>query len=93
MKTAILLLMMLFFFSGCQKQEQLVPQIIIKEKPICIKQEFFPFGKQIKIRIHPQDKPIYKARIEYLKEGFKFYEDQVKRNNNCLKKEPQEKYK
>lgn len=78
----ITLLIALLLFNGCASKE---PKVIKEYETICIKQEIYSYGSSIKVRVHPQDLEIHKARAEYLKKGFDFYEAQINRNNECLK--------
>jgi len=79
----ITLFIALLLFSGCSKKFE--TQIVKEKEIICTKQELYPYNKQIKVRVHPQDLAVHQARADYLKKGFEFYENQVKRNNKCLK--------
>lgn len=83
----ITLLIVLLLFNGCTNNE---PKVITEYKTICIKQELYPYNDPIKVRVHPQDLEIHKARTEYLKKGFDFYEAQINRNNECLKSKDKE---
>lgn len=76
------LLIALLLFSGCSIKQE--PNTIVKKETICIEQQTYPYGNPIKVRVHPQDLDIHKARTEYLKKGFEFYKRQVERNNKCL---------
>lgn len=79
----IILFIALLLFSACTNKE---PRVITEYKSVCIKQEDYPYGKTIKVRVHPEDLELHKSRTIYLKKGYEFYKDQVKRNNDCLKK-------
>lgn len=53
---------------------------------VCVKQSIYDYGEEVKVRVHPLDESIHKARVEYLKGGFDFYKNQVKRNNSLCDK-------
>uniref|UniRef100_UPI0040489B34 hypothetical protein n=1 Tax=Aliarcobacter sp. TaxID=2321116 RepID=UPI0040489B34 len=77
-KTILLSLLFSFVFIGCSNKE---PQIIFKEKLICIEQEKIQKNENIKIRVHNDDIAIAKAFKDSLMIAFDFYETQVDRNN------------
>lgn len=92
MKTVILLsLAFSFILSGCADKE---PQIVFKDKFVCIEQQTIPRVQETQIRVHNEDVNValeYKAAIDM---GFSFYESQVDRNNKlCRQIENMEKVK
>ena len=84
MKTVILLSFLFsFIFSGCVEKE---PQIVFKDKLVCIEQQTIPRVEATQIRVHNDDVQValeYKAAIDM---GFSFYESQVDRNNKFCEK-------
>ena len=84
MKTVIFLsLLFSFFLSGCAEKE---PQIVFKDKFVCIEQQTIPRVETTQIRVHNDDVQValeYKAAIDI---GFEFYENQVDRNNKFCEK-------
>lgn len=83
MKKAILLsLLFSFIFVGCTPKE---PQIIFKEKIVCVEQQKVERPQSIQIRVYKDDIPVaiaYKAAID---SSIEFYENQVDRNNTLCK--------
>lgn len=84
MKTVILLSFLFsFIFVGCADKE---PQIVFKDKFVCIEQQTIPRVEETQIRVHNEDVNValeYKAAIDM---GFEFYESQVDRNNKFCEK-------
>ncbi|WP_129081686.1 hypothetical protein [Halarcobacter anaerophilus] len=74
--------MLLLLFSGCSQKE---PQIVKEPEFICVKQELYPYGNEIKLRVHPDDLSLFEKRKEYYKKRAKHYEEQVLRNNERCK--------
>ena len=84
MKTVILAsLLFSFILSGCAEKE---PQIVFKDKFVCIEQQTIPRVQETQIRVFNDDVQValeYKAAID---SGFDFYESQVGRNNKFCEK-------
>ncbi|WP_418186719.1 hypothetical protein [Aliarcobacter lanthieri] len=86
MKTILLSLISSFFFIGCTTKEE----IIYKYKYVCYEQTKLQKLEVVKIRIHKDDKDVATSYKNAIEEYFRFYENQVDRNNlNCenIKKE------
>ena len=83
MKKAILLsLLFSFIFIGCTQKE---PQIIFKEKIVCVEQQKVDRVQPVQMRVHKEDIEVavsYKAAID---SNIEFYEKQVDRNNSFCK--------
>lgn len=83
MKTVILLsLLFSFIFVGCASKE---PQIVFKDKFICIEQQTIPRVEATQIRVHNDDVRVAAAYIEHIYSTLSFYENQVDRNNKFCK--------
>jgi uncharacterized protein YcfL len=79
MKTAILLLFLFsFIFVGCANEE---PQIVFKDKLVCVEQQTIPRVEETQIRVYKDDVNIALAYKESINSGFSFYKGQVDRNN------------
>ncbi len=92
MKTVILLSFLFsFILSGCAEKE---PQIVFKDRFVCIEQQTIPRVQETQIRVFKDDVQValeYKSAID---SGFSFYESQVDRNNKlCRQIENMEKVK
>lgn len=83
MKKAILaLLSFSIFFVGCAEKE---PQTVFKDKLVCVEQQKLERIQPTQIRVYNDDVQValeYKASIDM---GFRFYENQIERNNNLCK--------
>lgn len=92
MKTVILLSFLFsFIFVGCADKE---PQIVFKDKLVCVEQQTTPRVEETQIRVHNDDVNIALAYKESINSGFSFYESQVDRNNKlCIQIEDMEKVK
>lgn len=83
MKKAILaLLSFSIFFIGCAEKET---QTIFKDKLICVDQQKIDKKEPVQIRVHNDDIEVAKAYKESIDSGFRFYENQVDRNNKFCK--------
>jgi hypothetical protein len=79
MKTVILLsLVFSFIFVGCADKE---PQIVFKDKFVCVEQQTIPRVEETQIRVYDEDVNIALAYKESINSGFSFYEGQVDRSN------------
>ena len=79
MKKAILLsLLFSFAFVGCSQKE---PQVIFKEKIICVEQQKVERVEPVKMRIHNDDINVAVAYKTAVDGNIEFYEKQVDRNN------------
>lgn len=83
MKKAILLsLLFSFFFIGCTSKE---PQIVFKDKLVCIEQQKIERVEPTQMRIYKDDIDIAVAYKTAIDSSFEFYEKQVDRNNEFCK--------
>lgn len=76
-KILIMTILSLFLFSGCTKE----PQIVFKDKIVCVEQqklEDIPFAN---IRVYKDDIELAKSYTQTVRESLDFYENQVDRNN------------
>jgi uncharacterized protein YcfL len=92
MKKAILLsLVSSFIFIGCSEKE---PQAIFKDKLVCVEQQKLDKKEPVQIRVHNDDLQVALAHKASIDMGFRFYENQVDRNNKfCEEIENMEKVK
>ena len=83
MKKAILLsLLFSFAFIGCSKKE---PQIVFKEKIVCVEQQKVERVQSTQMRIHKDDVDVAVAYKTAIDSNIEFYEKQVDRNNTFCK--------
>ena len=84
MKKAILLsLLFSFAFIGCASKKE--PQVIFKEKIVCVEQQTISKPVPTQMRIHKDDVPVAMAFKQTIDSSFEFYENQVNRNNQFCK--------
>ncbi|MFV7791234.1 hypothetical protein ACNSOP_09255 [Aliarcobacter lanthieri] len=86
MKIILSSLIFSFFFIGCSNKQE----IVYKYKYVCYEQTKLQKLESVKIRIHQKDLDVATQYKRVIEDYFKFYENQIDRNNtNCkkLKKE------
>ncbi len=85
MKKVILPLLIFSFWvvllSGCTQKKE----IVFEDKLICIEQKKLEKKEPVSLRIHNDDVEIARAYKEDIDFSFKFYENQVDRNNKICK--------
>lgn len=83
MKKAVLLsLLFSFALVGCATKE---PQVIFKEKLVCIEQQKVERPQPTQMRIYKDDIPVAIAYKTAIDSNIEFYEKQVDRNNTFCK--------
>lgn len=71
----ILMSILLLVFSGCSQR------VIVEKEIVCVEQYLIPQPK-VNLRVHKDDVEIAKTYVEANNQGYEYYEEQVKRNNN-----------
>lgn len=71
----VLLITLLFLFSGCSEK-----QIVFQDKYVCIEQTKIE-RPAAEIRVHKNDMEVAKSFKDSLDSSFEFYESQIDRNN------------
>lgn len=80
-KLLLVITLLLLSFSGCSHKE-----IVIEKELVCTKQQTFT-KPTAKLRVYNEDIETAKAYVEANNEGYSFYEEQVRRNNElCISK-------
>jgi uncharacterized protein YcfL len=83
MKKAILLsLLFSLIFCGCSPKE---PQIVFKDKLVCIEQQKIERLEPTQIRVYKDDIGVAVAYKTAIDSNIEFYEKQVDRNNTFCK--------
>ena len=78
----LLLLAFSFIFAGCVEKEQ---QIVFKDKLVCVEQQKIERVQPTQIRVYKDDVEVALAYKGSIDSGFRFYENQVDRNNKFCK--------